>query len=49
MGAGLAQNRDALDALIAALLERETISGEDLAAIVGRLRDLDNAPDPVTV
>ncbi len=45
----LAQNRDALDALIAALLERETISGEDLAAIVGRFRDLDNAPDPVTV
>ena len=32
----LSDNRDALDAVIAALLEKETISGEDLAQIVKR-------------
>jgi cell division protease FtsH len=32
----LGDNRDALDAVIAALLEKETISGEDLAEIVAR-------------
>src|SRR5271155_2072603 len=31
----LSENRVALDSIVAALLERETISGEDLAAIVG--------------
>ncbi len=45
----LADNRDALDAVIAALLERETISGEDLAGIVGRFRHVDNAPGAVAV
>jgi cell division protease FtsH len=39
----LSDNRAALDAVIAALLERETISGEDLQAIVDRLRA--RAPD----
>ncbi len=34
----LSNNRPALDAVIAALLEKETISGEELAAIVGRTR-----------
>jgi len=34
----LSQNRDALDAVIAALLEKETISGEDLSRIVDRVR-----------
>jgi cell division protease FtsH len=32
----LGGNRDALDAVVAALLEKETISGDDLAEIVGR-------------
>ena len=32
----LSQNRDALDAVIAALLEKETISGDDLSEIVSR-------------
>ena len=32
----LSNNRAALDAVIAALLEKETISGEDLAELVGR-------------
>ncbi len=45
----LADNRDALDAVIAVLLERETISGEDLAVVVRRFRDLDDAPAPVAV
>jgi cell division protease FtsH len=35
-GALLSQNRGALDAIVAALLEKETISGEDLVEIVGR-------------
>jgi cell division protease FtsH len=34
----LTDNREALDAVIAALLEQETISGEDLADIVSRVR-----------
>jgi cell division protease FtsH len=34
----LSDNRDVLDAVIAALLEKETISGDDLAEIVGRVR-----------
>ena len=34
----LSNNRSALDAVIAALLEKETISGEDLDAIVSRTR-----------
>jgi cell division protease FtsH len=33
----LTENRDALDAVIAALLEKETISGEDLADIISRV------------
>ncbi|HEX3841558.1 MAG TPA: ATP-dependent zinc metalloprotease FtsH [Acidimicrobiales bacterium] len=37
-GGLLGDNRAALDAVIAALLERETISGEDLKEIVDRLR-----------
>jgi cell division protease FtsH len=34
----LSQNRDALDAVIAALLEKETISGDELTQIVGQAR-----------
>jgi cell division protease FtsH len=34
----LSQNRDSLDAVIAALLEKETISGEDLTQIVSQAR-----------
>jgi cell division protease FtsH len=34
----LSDNRDSLDAVIAALLERETISGEELTEIVNRVR-----------
>jgi cell division protease FtsH len=34
----LSENRDALDAVVDALLEKETISGEDLTAIVNRVR-----------
>jgi cell division protease FtsH len=45
----LATNRPALDAVIEALLERETISGEELAAIVRRSRDNDAAPAPMPV
>ncbi len=37
-GALLTDNRDSLDAVIAALLEKETISGEELTEIVGHLR-----------
>jgi cell division protease FtsH len=36
----LSQNRDALDAVIAALLEKETISGEELTQIVGQARSV---------
>jgi cell division protease FtsH len=32
----LSEHREALDAVVAALLEKETISGEDLAELVGR-------------
>ena len=32
----LSDNRDALDAVIAALLEKETISGDELTEIVSR-------------
>jgi cell division protease FtsH len=38
----LSENRDALDAVIAALLEKETISGEELSEIVGRVRGAGN-------
>jgi cell division protease FtsH len=38
----LSDNRDALDAVIAALLEKETISGEDLTEIVNRVRGAGN-------
>jgi cell division protease FtsH len=34
----LSENRDALDAVVAALLEEETISGEELADIVNRVQ-----------
>jgi cell division protease FtsH len=34
----LSEHRDILDAVVAELLEKETISGEDLAAIVGGVR-----------
>ena len=34
----LSDNRDALDAVIAALLEKETISGEELTDIVTRVQ-----------
>ena len=34
----LSDNRGALDAVIAALLEKETISGDDLGYIVSRTR-----------
>jgi cell division protease FtsH len=37
----LSKNRGALDAVVAALLDKETISGEDLAAIAGRFREID--------
>lgn len=43
----LAEHRAALDAVIAILLERETISGEELAAIVRPFREVDRAQDPV--
>ena len=38
----LGENRDALDAVIATLLEKETISGEDLSAIVNKVRGAGN-------
>jgi cell division protease FtsH len=34
----LSDNRDALDAVIAVLLEKETISGEDLTDVVRQVR-----------
>ena len=34
----LSDNRDALDAVVAALLEKETISGEELTRVVDRIR-----------
>ncbi|HEY1988756.1 MAG TPA: ATP-dependent zinc metalloprotease FtsH [Acidimicrobiales bacterium] len=37
-GALLSDNREALDAIIAALLEQETISGDELTEIVDRIR-----------
>ena len=43
----LSDNRDALDAVIAALLEKETISGEDLTDIVGRSRGVTSGPPAV--
>ena len=43
----LSENRGALDAVIAALLEKETISGEELAEIVGRSQGPANGPQPV--
>ena len=38
----LSENRDVLDAIIAALLEKETISGEELTEIVNRVRGAGN-------
>jgi hypothetical protein len=38
----LSDNRDALDAVVAALLEEETISGEELTEIVNRVRGAGN-------
>ena len=38
----LSQNRDVLDAVIAALLEKETISGDELTEIVNRVRGAGN-------
>ena len=38
----LSENRDVLDAVIAALLEKETISGEELTEIVNRVRGAGN-------
>jgi hypothetical protein len=43
----LAEHRAALDAVIATLLERETISGEELATIVRPFREVDHTQDPV--
>jgi cell division protease FtsH len=45
----LTDNRDALNAVIAALLQRETISGDDLANIVHPFRDQEAAPEPLPV
>jgi cell division protease FtsH len=42
----LSDNRDALDAVIAALLEKETISGEELTDIVHRVRTAADGPAP---
>jgi cell division protease FtsH len=44
----LSDNRDVLDAVIAALLEKETISGDDLAEIVGRVRAATDGSDSGT-
>jgi len=41
----LSGNRNVLDAVIAALLEKETISGDDLAEIVGRARAATDGSD----
>ena len=43
----LSENRHALDAVIAALLEKETISGDDLKDIVDRSRGVASGPRPV--
>ena len=40
-------NRAALDAVIAALLEKETISGDELTEIVDRSRSETNGREPV--
>jgi cell division protease FtsH len=46
-GGLLSNNRDALDAVIAALLDKETISGEELTEIAGRFpRSVDGAKAP---
>ncbi len=45
----LSDNRAALDAVIAALLEKETISGDDLMEIVDRRRGQANGREPVAV
>jgi len=42
----LSENRDALDDVIAALLEKETISGEELVEIVGQMQRSANAFEP---
>jgi cell division protease FtsH len=43
----LSDNRDALDAVTASLLEKETISGDDLANIVGRNQRVTSGPPAV--
>jgi cell division protease FtsH len=45
-GALLSHNRGALDAVVAALLEKETISGQDLVEIVGRSQGSKTATEP---
>ena len=47
-GVLLSSNRAALDAVIAALLEKETISGDDLTRIVDRSRGQANGQEPVS-
>jgi cell division protease FtsH len=42
----LSDHRAELDAVIAALLGKETISGGELADIVGQIRDVTNGPKP---
>ena len=42
----LSENRSTLDAVVAALLEKETISGEQLADIVNRTRAVSDGQDP---
>jgi cell division protease FtsH len=42
----LSENRSALDAVIAVLLEKETISGEELMDVVGQVQRSTNGPDP---
>ncbi len=43
----LSENRSALDVVVAALLEKETISGDDLADAVGQSRVLEDGHRPV--
>jgi cell division protease FtsH len=42
----LTGNRDALEAVFASLLEKETISGDDLAAIVSQSRNVEDGAAP---
>jgi cell division protease FtsH len=43
----LSDNRAVLDAVIAALLEKETISGDELAEVANRIRNQANGREPV--